>query len=161
MKIILMRHCEAFDAAERPDRPLTPKGQADAIRLGDALRATGWVFEEVWSSPVLRAIETGRAAAERLGVPHRVDGALEPGLEPDDFIASLAGLAASSARLYVFHMPDIAMVAARLLGGSADHLYFAPGSALGMNLSLRTPVSGLQVFHYQPEYLKWSSPSEG
>lgn len=153
MKIILMRHCEAHDAAERPDRPLTERGQRDALRMGQILRGTGWTFEEVRSSPVLRAVETARAVAGELALPHRVDGTLEPGLDPDDFVAALSGLESSAARLYIFHMPDIAMVAARLIGTPAERLYFGPGSALGMNLSPRMPVTGLQVFHYQPEYL--------
>lgn len=154
MKIVLMRHGEAYDASERADRPLTPRGTQDARKLARFLRQTGWTFDEVRCSPVLRATETGRLVATELSLPVKVDARLEPGLEPEKFADSVDGLEGSQARIHVFHMPDIAMVAAHILGGQAERYFFGPGSALGINLSAKRPVTGLQVFHYQPDFFQ-------
>ena len=54
--------------------PLTPRGREQAAALADKLRDRG--ITRIYSSPVLRAIETRILVAERLGVEYEVTDAL-------------------------------------------------------------------------------------
>ncbi|MBR4703255.1 MAG: histidine phosphatase family protein [Oscillospiraceae bacterium] len=66
MRIVFVRHGEPDYARDC----LTETGRAQAEAA--ALRLKGEGVEELWSSPLGRALETARAASEALGLPVRV-----------------------------------------------------------------------------------------
>jgi broad specificity phosphatase PhoE len=77
----LVRHAKAgsrhgFVGDDR-QRPLTPKGRAQALRLAEMLAPSG--PRRVLSSPARRCVETVEPLACRLGVPVEVDEALAEG----------------------------------------------------------------------------------
>lgn len=70
--LILMRHAKSgWPDDGRPDfdRPLAPRGEKDAPRMGKWLRRHGLVPDLVVSSPALRARETARRVADKLRIP--------------------------------------------------------------------------------------------
>ena len=71
VQLLLMRHAKSdWQAAVTSDfeRPLNPRGQRDALRMGRWLRAQGIVPERVLSSPAQRARQTAGAVREALGL---------------------------------------------------------------------------------------------
>ncbi|MEW6713450.1 MAG: histidine phosphatase family protein [Candidatus Riflebacteria bacterium] len=153
MKLVLMRHAEAFDALQNPDRPLTSEGRDDAARMGRMLAETGWAWKELRSSPVIRARETAEIVAPILNVGVQIEQTLEPGCSYRSIASLLRPEENSSARLFVLHMPDIAVIAGELLGLPADRMFFSPGSAIGINLAGPNRPEGMLIFQYQPGLL--------
>lgn len=49
--------------------PLTPRGEAQARKLGERLKAEGIAFDEVHSSPAVRALATAEIVCDRLPFP--------------------------------------------------------------------------------------------
>jgi phosphohistidine phosphatase len=68
-RLIVIRHAEAGWAGSGGDRdrPLTPRGVEQAVRLGQALAAVGWVPEVVVHSEALRTTQTWAHMAAPLG----------------------------------------------------------------------------------------------
>ena len=151
MKLVLMRHAEAADLTTDGERYLTEKGHNDAKNMGRVLKNCNWQWLEVRTSPLLRARQTADHVASGLGMTAKVDSLLKPDVIIQKFKESLGSLDHSSALLCVFHMPDVAILAAHFLEIDDSRFYIPPGSAIGLNLASRG--SCLQVFHYQPDFL--------
>ena len=66
MRIIFIRHGEPDYAHDC----LTPAGKQQAVLAAERLREEG--IEEIWSSPMGRALETAQPASEVLGLPVRI-----------------------------------------------------------------------------------------
>ena len=127
MKVILFRHGIAVDR-EAPDcppddqRPLTPRG---VRRTGDAAAGLARLDvdpDAILVSPLVRAVETGRIAAEVLGFPVG-DIVRTPALEPDaprdELFEEIAALEADTV-IVVGHAPHLDLFLAEALGLAAD-----------------------------------------
>ena len=55
------------------DSPLTEKGRAQAAQLGEAVKNSGIVLDEILYSPLSRAADTALAVAAATGLPARVE----------------------------------------------------------------------------------------
>ena len=55
------------------DSPLTDKGRAQAAQLGEAVKNSGIVLDEILYSPLSRAADTALAVAAATGLPARVE----------------------------------------------------------------------------------------
>lgn len=55
------------------DGPLTEKGRAQAAQLGEAVKNSGIVLDEILYSPLSRAADTALAVAAATGLPARVE----------------------------------------------------------------------------------------
>ena len=53
------------------DSPLTEKGRAQAAQLGEAVKNSGIVLDEILYSPLSRAADTAKAIAAATGIPAR------------------------------------------------------------------------------------------
>ncbi|NUQ74883.1 MAG: phosphohistidine phosphatase SixA [Polyangiaceae bacterium] len=123
MMILLFRHGQAID--ETPGlgdaaRALTGKGRKATrkmsrwlARRGSKLRPT-----EVWTSPLVRAVQTAEIAAEALGLSDEVSvhAELMPGASPDDLLKKLAEHRSTGPLMLVGHEPSMSAIAAQLLG---------------------------------------------
>ena len=113
MRLVLVRHAEAAPGDPDELRALTPEGHDQARKLGEQLRADGFVPEAVLSSPLLRARQT--AADLGFGDPEALD-TLAPGATADDVRAALQGRGETV--VVVGHQPDCSRITAELRDGT-------------------------------------------
>ncbi len=115
------------------DRPLAPRGEADAPRMGAALRALGCIPDHIMTSTAVRAHGTARLIASAMGY----DGPLgaRSGLYATGAEGLLAELRAceetAETVLLVGHNPDLEeLVSLLICGEPADAVVTLPTAAL-------------------------------
>ena len=120
LQLHLLRHAHAGDPAKwtGPDsaRPLSDKGQGQAVRMGLFLADAGFLPDLIMSSPLVRALETARLVATPLGLPIVVTNSLAEPLDLESLERLLAGAGNPRRPLLVGHDPDFSMLAAELVG---------------------------------------------
>ena len=125
MRVFLIRHAHAVEAAEDPERPLSAKGHGQVRALAKFLRTTE-AFTPVafWHSPLTRSHETAELLAQRLDldVPLRLTAGLEPEDDPRA-VAKMIGAAENSIAL-VGHEPQLSALASLLVTGRMDPVVF-------------------------------------
>ena len=86
VELTFIRHADAGDplAWQGDDevRPLSPKGERQADRLGRFLAGVGFAPDAIVTSPKLRALQTAQIVAERIGKPFSIDTRLARAIEP-------------------------------------------------------------------------------
>ena len=133
MHVFLIRHAEAIDETlelRDPSRHLTPRGRAQATSLGDRLRWHDCAPTHVWTSPLVRAVQTAELVRIGLGsnVAVEVAPALAPGEPPRAVVAALDRLPADACVVVVGHEPGLSALGA-LLVGRADFAALAKAQA--------------------------------
>ena len=114
--IWLLRHGDASDdAPDDASRPLTAKGERQAVAAGVALAALDAGIDACLTSPKVRALETARIACEALGIEPEVTEALRGG----DFDAAEVA-AGRGTVLLVGHEPDLSRAVQLATGGRID-----------------------------------------
>jgi phosphohistidine phosphatase len=118
LRLHLLRHADAGDPAkwtqDDAERPLSPKGEAQAERLGSFLAERGFVTDAVISSPLVRARQTAEIVASRLEVAVRLDERLGGGFAPEDVDSILADADGPRRPILVGHDPDFSELLAWL-----------------------------------------------
>ena len=114
MLVFLCRHAQAAPGEPDELRPLTPEGEAQAVRLGEWLAADDRTPTIVVSSPLLRARQTAALVARTTGAELRIDERLSPGAGPAELRAVVAELGQPAAT--VGHQPDCSEIALALTG---------------------------------------------
>jgi phosphohistidine phosphatase len=161
MQLILMRHAIAENRSDRwPDdgkRPLTKEGERKHRAVSEALRRMGAAFDEILSSPLVRARQTADITARVYGWNGTVVEADELGYG-HSFPALAARLDRFDRRasvLCVGHEPDLSRFAARLLHGSGDvQIEFKKSGVLGLDLQDRAqPGSATLLWFLKPGQL--------
>lgn len=122
--IVLLRHGIAED--KRPDRndagrELTPEGRK---KMKDVARALAEIFPEaeaVWSSPLVRAMQTAEAVVKEYGDRLRVQttDSLAPQASPREFRKFLDSLKGDFA-IFTGHEPNLSAVMLDLTGMQGD-----------------------------------------
>jgi phosphohistidine phosphatase len=124
VQVFLIRHAEAVDetlALGDPHRHLTANGRRQARAIGDRLRWHDCVPTHIWSSPLVRAIQTAELVASGLHSEIAVDAlpALAPDENPRSVVAAIAEVTANRPAaiiLLVGHEPGLSSVGALLVG---------------------------------------------
>jgi phosphohistidine phosphatase len=120
LQLHLLRHAHAGDPSKWTGRdsarPLSEKGQSQAVRMGLFLADAGFLPDLIMSSPLVRALETARLVATPLGLPIVVTNALAMPLDLESLEQLLAGAGNPRRPLLVGHDPDFSMLAAELAG---------------------------------------------
>ncbi|HEX5372408.1 MAG TPA: histidine phosphatase family protein [Aquabacterium sp.] len=118
MDLILWRHAHAGDPYEDAEldmaRPLSPKGERQAARMGDWLNRHLTESTRVLVSPA----QPTRQTATALGRAFKVAEALAPGGSVDDLLMAARFPRSREAVLVVGHQPTLGLVLARLLEAS-------------------------------------------
>jgi phosphohistidine phosphatase len=125
--VFLIRHAEAVDetvARRDPHRHLTAHGREQAAQLGDRLRWHDCSPSHVWTSPLVRAVQTAEIVTRGIGEPLVIE--VVPALAPSEplrtVIAALEVLA-RDARVLVFgHEPALSALASLLVDGDVPEL---------------------------------------
>jgi len=120
VKLYLVRHAEAIErSATTPDgsRFLTTKGRVSFRKIARRARKAGAAPGVIFTSPLLRSVQTAEILAERL--KHKgevvVAGELSPGFDLRALRALLAGAGNPAEAAFVGHEPDLGGIAAALM----------------------------------------------
>ena len=121
VQVFLIRHAEAVQetvALRDPHRHLTAAGRQQARGLGDRLRWHDCFPTHIWSSPLVRAIQTAELVTASLQCELAVEAipALAPDENPRAVIAALTALPADAIALVVGHEPGLSAIGALLIG---------------------------------------------
>ena len=119
--VILVRHAEAVDETlELRDlaRHLTPHGRTQAKSLGDRLRWHDVEPTRLWTSPLVRSVQTAELVAAGLGATCQIE--VVPGLAPGEsarsLVAVIRALPATEHVVLFGHEPGMSAIAALLVG---------------------------------------------
>jgi phosphohistidine phosphatase len=127
MDLILWRHAEAEEGADGQDdlaRPLTARGEKQAVRMAAWLDRQLPDGLRVLVSPALRTEQTARA----LGRKFKLRAELLPGGVPEDLLELVQWPKARGAVLVVGHQPLLGQTAAQLLGMSGAECSIRKGA---------------------------------
>ena len=120
MELYLLRHAHAGDpgAWDGPDdrRPLSDKGEKQADRLGRFLAGIGFQTDAIITSPKVRAAQTAKWVAERLGAPVGEDDRLAGPVSLGTLEAILRDAGDPLKPVIVGHDPDFTELVAILCG---------------------------------------------
>lgn len=118
MVVYFLRHAEAEPDAENDfERKLTPKGLEQAEKVGKFLVRYGLIPELIITSPVVRARQTARVVARRLGDADVLgDHWLACGMTPERCLQELTAHQHLQSVLLVGHEPDFSATISHFLG---------------------------------------------
>ena len=128
MELLIVRHGQAVDEAAGlgdEGRFLTGKGRKQTRDVAKWLaRKDDRCPIEVWTSPLVRAVQTAEILADRAGLRDEVMAVAElsPGREATEMPARLTGYAARGPLALVGHEPGLSALVAALLGPEAEGL---------------------------------------
>ena len=144
LEVFLIRHGIAAERGkEWPDdskRPLTPEGLVSLRKEARALNKLGVSFDQIVSSPLVRARQTADAFSEELkGHPEVVlSDALAPAGTPAGVIQELAKHVRKARLALVGHEPNLGELAAELIGARAP-LEFKKGGICRIDFDVLPP----------------------
>jgi len=120
MKLYLVRHAEAIEpSGTMPDasRYLATKGRLAFRKIARQVRKSGMAPDVIFSSPLLRAVQTTEILAERLKHegPIIVARELSPGFDLRGLGLLLAEAGNPREAAFVGHEPDLGKIAAAML----------------------------------------------
>ncbi len=127
MILYVLRHGIAEDAAPEGDdgaRRLTPGGRAKLARAARGMQRLGLAFDAVWTSPLVRAVETATIVVEAHGgaIVPQVVPALTTGVAPAETLRALRVAAGREHVLVVGHEPGLSGLVSLVCTGSASAL---------------------------------------
>lgn len=142
--LTVIRHAKAADPAEYDedfDRPLTERGERDAVAIGRMLRAMRPSVDWWIVSAAERALKTGailRAQCDDEGELHVVREAY---LATSDTLLSLLQMAPADVKhvALVAHNPGLEELIAGLTAGDARHFNFRLATGAFAHIELETP----------------------
>lgn len=137
MLVTLVRHGDAIPPNGPMDdasRALSPRGREQARACGRALAQQGASLTHVWSSPLVRAVQTAELmlAAFAFDGVVEIRGDLYPDSLPRSLLQDLRGLDETADVLVVGHMPYMSTLTRELLGLHVGA--FATGAGLRVEL---------------------------
>jgi len=127
VEVFLIRHAAAVDETlelRDPFRHLTPAGREQAKSLGDRLRWHDCSPSHIWTSPLVRAVQTAELVAAGLQIATAVDvlPQLAPGESARAVKKALEALPADAHVVLVGHEPGLSGIGEVLLGGELAQL---------------------------------------
>lgn len=149
MMVLFLRHADADpDRSSDFERKLTPKGLEQAEKAGKFCARNGLIPEVILTSPVVRAEETAKIAAKKLGDVEVVrEDAIACGMTPDQCLDLLRGYEKFETVMLVGHEPDFSETIAGLIGlPDSGHLQIRKSSLTAIDLPNLRKGSGILEF---------------
>lgn len=143
MDLILWRHADAQDGNPDLDRPLTPKGRAQARKVAAWLNQHMPQEARILVSPALRTLQT----ADALERAYEVVQGLAPGEDNTHLLAAAGWPDAKGTVLVVGHQPTLGETASLLLFGQALGMSIKKGGVVWLTNRVRgdTPQTVLKA----------------
>lgn len=132
VQVFLVRHADAVPetvTVRDPHRNLSVTGRTQARALGDRMRWHDCVPTHVWTSPLVRSVQTAELVCgglhcelpvETVPALAPIDGSPRPGSargsHERDVVAAIRALPSTSAVLLVGHEPSLSAIGALLVG---------------------------------------------
>lgn len=125
MDIFLVRHADAIDETlelRDPMRHLTPRGREQAAALGDRLRWHDCTPSHIWTSPLVRAVQTAELLAAGLQTKVAIEVAprLAPGEDARAMVAAVKSLTGDV--ILIGHEPGMSALGTLLVGSDVGVL---------------------------------------
>ena len=139
MELLLIRHGQAVDDSHGLGdgaRWLTGKGRTVTRKVARWLaRDAGRRPAAIWSSPLVRAVQTAEIVAEAAGLTDEVTmvGELAPGSGADTVLARVAHHDGQGPLALVGHEPGLSELAAALLGDGVEFPGFKKSGVLAVS----------------------------
>jgi phosphohistidine phosphatase len=118
--LYVLRHAIAAPRdGELPDgeRPLTRKGREKLEKVVRGMRRLELAFDEVWTSPLVRARDTAAVVADAFGKPLVETQHLLPGASAQKLVQQIAARRAAGDLILVGHEPFLSRLVAVLVAG--------------------------------------------
>jgi phosphohistidine phosphatase len=162
MFIYLLRHAVAVDrdGGEYPndDRPLTKDGREKMVKAAQGIRRMlDEPVDAVLTSPLVRARDTARIAADALGCADRVTicAELSPGTPYEKLLTALSHYKEREQLVLVGHAPDLNFIASAMLGSRTAIVDLKKGGLCCIELpSLDGAKPGTLQWLLQPKQLR-------
>ena len=161
MEIYFLRHALAIQRgiAQFPndDRPLTGEGIQKMKKGARGLKSLLPALDDIFSSPLVRALDTAKIAADALGFSRPILQCAEilPEAGFREFLAMIEEHAAAEAVLVVGHEPNLGKTVSALLGAQRTMIELKKGGACLVRVE-GTPAAGAGtlVWHLTPKQLR-------
>jgi phosphohistidine phosphatase len=121
VQVFLIRHAEAVAetvAIRDPHRNLSVHGRTQARGLGERMRWHDCSPTQIWTSPLVRAVQTAELVCS--GMSHEIAVETMPALAPDgstrEVVNALKALPPLSAVMIVGHEPSLSAIGALVVG---------------------------------------------
>jgi phosphohistidine phosphatase len=132
MRLYLVRHGQAVDKSEDPERPLTEKGRDDVDRMGQALARQMIQVQAIWHSGKTRAKQTAEALSVFVEAGEGVKE--HDGLGPTDPVEPICETIETAGHdlMLVGHLPFVNQLASLLIADDeeAESIDFPAASVL-------------------------------
>lgn len=131
MKVYLVHHVDALSKEQDPQRHISPKGHAQAARIGTRLKALGAAPVRILHSEAQWTIDTAVAVAAKLGASDKTAKAAYPINTDDPVDPFIAEIKASSGDLMMCgHVDYLLRTASKLICGDEKRkvIEFKPGN---------------------------------
>jgi phosphohistidine phosphatase len=133
-QLYIVRHAEAEpQRTTDEERALTPKGRRQAAKLGRFCSEQELTVGPIFSSPLLRAVQTAELLAKALRSRVKVSRELASGMTPNRLRGFLRQQGSSESLLIVGHEPDLSEAAADLLGCPSARLRLKKATLLRLS----------------------------
>jgi phosphohistidine phosphatase len=162
MDLFLIRHTKAADGqlyGDDTERPLTADGRRAALDVGESLARHGVKLDAIWSSPLVRAVETAELVAVSIGFQggFEVTRVLAPEGRPSEILGMLLEQEARERVALVGHEPSMGYLLSALVG--------RPGLSLSKGAVVRLRYEAHKtaqvVWMMKPKQLDPSSSLDG
>ncbi len=129
MILYLIRHAKAENTNPDEARKLSPEGREKILRASQIWKSYIPKFDYIFSSPLLRALETGGIIKEQFNLKINIipDTKLRPGSDTNEIIDIINGLKAEHLAI-IGHQPDLSMHASNLISNSGANMNFSAGT---------------------------------
>ncbi|MEO8167316.1 MAG: phosphohistidine phosphatase SixA [bacterium] len=119
MNLYIVRHAEAEALGGGIDsdfnRPLTTRGKSDAQLMAQAVHHVDARIRHIFTSPLLRAVETGEIFGKELKRSPETSRWLSPGFSPSALAETILSQSNDAGVMVIGHQPDMSIFIAHLI----------------------------------------------
>lgn len=119
MNLYVVRHADAVSLGNGVssdfDRPLSDRGKTDATVMARALARIDLHVKAIFTSPLMRAVETGKIFGQELKQKPETSKRLVPGFSPDALLETLLSQSKDAGVVVIGHQPEMSIFISHLI----------------------------------------------